>query len=174
MVTQAREVIERGLVDLIDPWVGTTWEFSGTTQEPGRGAIACGYFVTTLLRDAGLKLERVRLAQLASEYLVRTVAPERRIWRFRKGDVGEVLQKVRQQPERWFVVGLDLHVGLLLRLDGGEVLMCHSSYLPPGYMICEDAQSAGAMVSRYHVVGALFSDDLVSTWLQQSPVKTTR
>jgi hypothetical protein len=52
---------------LLPYWLGTTWNFNGTTQVPGEGSIACGYFVTTLLRDAGVKLERVKLAQMASE-----------------------------------------------------------------------------------------------------------
>src|SRR5687768_9423034 len=32
-------------------WEGTDWDFNGTTEVPGKGSIACGYFVTTILRD---------------------------------------------------------------------------------------------------------------------------
>src|SRR6188474_3208784 len=39
-------------------WLGTPWDFYGTTQTPGKGKIACGYFVTTLLRDMGASVNR--------------------------------------------------------------------------------------------------------------------
>ncbi len=163
---EAADVLERALVALSNPWLGTAWDFYGTTQTPGQGQIACGYFVTTLLRDAGLRLERVRLAQQASEYIVRSLAPPSQVWRFRTGSVKAVLHRVRAQKARWFVVGLDLHVGLLLRLDDGEVRFCHASHLPPGHAVCEDAETALAMQSGYHVVGALFTPQWVRRWLR--------
>lgn len=39
---QARDALERGLVTLTGPWIGTPWDFYGTSEEPGRGKIACG------------------------------------------------------------------------------------------------------------------------------------
>ena len=69
--------------ELIPPWVGTEWAFYGTTQTPGEGEIACGYFVSTVLRDAGVKVERVKLAQQASEYIVKTFAEAEHVRRFR-------------------------------------------------------------------------------------------
>jgi hypothetical protein len=59
--------------------LGTWLALACTTSEtPGRGEIACGYFVSTVLRDAGFGVERVRLAQQASERIVRTLsAPTR-------------------------------------------------------------------------------------------------
>jgi ABC-type uncharacterized transport system auxiliary subunit len=51
-------------------WFGTTWDFNGTSQQPGEGAIACGYFVTTLLRDMDYSLNRVKLAQCASGKII--------------------------------------------------------------------------------------------------------
>lgn len=174
VMSEATELLDRSLAQFIEPWVGTTWEFYGVSEEPGRGTIACGYFVSTLLRDLGLGVERVRLAQQASEYIVKTLSPADRVWRFRTGNVADVLKTVRAQPERWFVIGLDYHVGLLLRLDGGEVLMCHSSYLEPGYALCEDAETALAMQSGYHVVGALFTPDLTRRWLRAETIPTVR
>src|ERR1700741_5295000 len=52
---------------LLPCWYGTPWGFYGTTEEPGQGTIACGYFVTTVLRDAGCSLQRIKLAQYPSE-----------------------------------------------------------------------------------------------------------
>ena len=39
-------------------WIGTKWDFNGITEVPQQGKIACGYFVTTVLRDAGLPAVR--------------------------------------------------------------------------------------------------------------------
>lgn len=47
-------VISRIIIDSLMPcWYGTPWDFNGCTTEPGKGSIACGYFVSTVLRDAG-------------------------------------------------------------------------------------------------------------------------
>ncbi len=63
------------IVDSIIPyWYGTKWNFYGTTEEPNKGTIACGYFVTTVLRDAGLHINRIKLAQAASEEMIRQFA----------------------------------------------------------------------------------------------------
>ena len=174
VLDEAADLANRSMVDLVEPWIGTPWNFYGTSEEPGRGTIACGYFVTTLLRDSAVRVERVKLAQQASEKIVKTLAPKDRVWRFRSDDVEEVLKTVRAQPERWFSVGLDLHTGLLLRLDDGRVLFCHSSFLEPQAAICEDAATAPAMASNYHVVGALFTRELTRKWLEGERVATSR
>ncbi|RYD70663.1 MAG: hypothetical protein EOP53_25020, partial [Sphingobacteriales bacterium] len=44
-------------------WDGTVWDFNGTTRKPGEGSIACGYFITTILEDIGLKISRIKMAQ---------------------------------------------------------------------------------------------------------------
>ncbi len=55
------------LDDIIPYWYGTDWSFEGHTTVPRSGQIACGYFVSTTLLDAGLRLNRFRLAQQAPE-----------------------------------------------------------------------------------------------------------
>ena len=47
--------------DFFTIWNGTQWDFYGTTQVPQKGKIACGYFVTTVLRDMGVKIDRVNV-----------------------------------------------------------------------------------------------------------------
>lgn len=51
---------------------------NGTAERPGNDAIACGYFVATLLRDAGFVLDRVRFGQAAALRIQRAVSPETR------------------------------------------------------------------------------------------------
>ena len=69
---EARATLESQLPAMMRCWLGTPWDFNGTATEPGGGKIACGYFVATLLRDAGFRVERARLAQQASENIMRS------------------------------------------------------------------------------------------------------
>ncbi|MEO1627640.1 MAG: hypothetical protein AAFV25_20985, partial [Bacteroidota bacterium] len=59
-----QQLFKTALLNKIIPfWEGTKWSFEGHTSKPKSGHIACGYFVSTTLRDAGLRLNRYRLAQ---------------------------------------------------------------------------------------------------------------
>ena len=75
---------------LIAPWYGTPWDFNGITQEPGKGHIACGYFVTTVLRDAGFAVNRVRLAQSPASIIVQQVSDRNTIRSFSLKPVSKV------------------------------------------------------------------------------------
>ena len=63
---------------IVPHWIGTPWDFNGITQSPGKGKIACGYFVTTVLRDAGVKINRVKMAQCASETKINSLTKNKR------------------------------------------------------------------------------------------------
>ncbi len=173
ILSRARERLARALdEELVPAWYGTPWEFYGVSETPGSGTIACGYFVSTVLRDAGLRVERVRMAQQASEYIVRSLAPASRILRLKHRTNAQVIEQVRkQQGDGWYVVGLDYHVGLI-RIEGEAARFCHSSYLGTRAVACEAPESAGALVSSLHVVGPVLSDARVVDWLLQRPIAT--
>lgn len=157
--------------ELIPPWVGTAWAFYGTSETPGQGEIACGYFVSTVLRDAALKVERVRLAQQASEKIVKTLSAEADIRRYRRGDVQKVVEDTRARGDGLYVVGMDFHVAFL-DVKGDDVRLCHSAVLEPRAVTCEPAAKAEGMVSAYHVVGPALSDARVLDWLFGRAVPT--
>ncbi|MGC4113079.1 MAG: hypothetical protein QM765_11880 [Myxococcales bacterium] len=172
VLSRARDRLSRALdEELVPAWYGTPWEFYGVSETPGSGAIACGYFVSTVLRDAGLRVERVRMAQQASEYIVRSLAPAARILRLKNQTNAQVIDQVRKQGDGWYVVGLDYHVGFI-RIDGDAARFCHSSYLGTKAVTCEAPELAGALVSTLHVVGPAFADARVVDWLLQRPVPT--
>ncbi|WP_230679026.1 hypothetical protein, partial [Streptococcus pneumoniae] len=58
-------------------WIGTPWDYNGITQIPNRGYIACGYLVTTILRDAGVQINRVKMAQCASEQMISSLTTKK-------------------------------------------------------------------------------------------------
>ena len=166
VVPQGREALERALREEIWPaWYGTTWGFYGTSEVPGAGEIACGYFVSTTLRDAGLQVERVELAQQASARIVETFDASTTTW---GADVDDVLDRLEPGIH---VVGLDYHVAFLdVTVDGAR--MCHSSVLEPTSVVCETASTAEAMESNVHVTGRLLTDDVVVAWLEGRELAT--
>ncbi len=157
--------------DLIPAWFGTGWEFYGTSETPGQGTIACGYLVSTVLRDAGLKVERVRLAQQASENIVRSLTPAAGVLRFTHRSNAEVVAGVRPHGDGLYVVGLDYHVGFL-RLAGDSARFCHSSFLGTRVVVCEDAATSEGMLSTLHVVGDALNDARILDWLFQRAIPT--
>lgn len=170
----ASRYLEVSLIDLILPrWDGTTWSFYGTSTTPKTGSIACGYFVSTTLREAGLSVERARLAQQASEDIVITLSEPRAIARFSDVPVERFTAAVAVRGEGLYVVGLDNHVGFLI-VRGGEVLFHHASYVGTGAVVREPATSSGPLAdSRYRVIGKLFTDDhLAEAWLAGAAIPT--
>ncbi len=62
------------------------------------------------------------------------------------------------------MIGFDYHVGFL-RLEGERAAFCHSSFLDPGSVTCEDPVPAGAFASRTYVVADALNDALLNDWL---------
>ncbi len=170
-VPAARRALRDAIVDhLVPRWTGTPWSFYGDAEAPGAEPVACGYYVSAILRDAGLRVERVRLAQQASEHIIQTFVPEARIRRFRDRPAEEVVAHVAGRDGVW-IVGLDFHVGFLIA-EGGQVQFCHSTFLDEAGAICEDPSTSDAFVSRCRVVGELLGDDVVEGWLAGRPWPT--
>ena len=174
LLSDARQTFISAVVDSIVPhWMGTPWDFYGTTETPGEGKIACGYFVSTLLQDAGLKVERVKMAQQASEKIVKTLATKQDIKRFRNTEFATFIDSMETWGAGLYVVGLDNHVGFLYH-DGEEVWFIHSSYIGPKCVVREEAASSLILASsKYRVVGKISANDrLVEKWLRGEKVKT--
>lgn len=142
------------LAGIHEEWMGTAWTFSGTSQTPGQGSIACGYFVTTTLEQAGVELERVRLAQAASETMILGTTESESVRRYRDAPLDAFLEGVRSQGEGYYIVGLDNHTGFLKVESTGEVAFVHSG---PGRGVVSEnpADSPELARSRYRVTGKL-------------------
>src|SRR4030095_7836878 len=174
VIDRARNVITRSIVkDLFPFWYGTDWDFSGVTETPNQGKIACGYFVSTLLRDAGWKVERVRLAQQTSENIILSLTKEPHVKRFRRVAIEDFAKAVKEWGEGLYVVGLDIHTGFIVN-SGGEVYFIHSSYVEPSEVVKERAvESRILSSSQYRVIGKLSADDqLITKWLLKSAIPT--
>ena len=166
LLTESRAYLLHSLSTAYFPrWYGTQWDFNGITRTPGEGRIACGYFLTTVLQDAGFDLPRYKWAQLAAEPMILKMAPNAA--RFRDRDVASIEHWVRAQGEGLFAAGLDNHVGFILyRVD--SVRFIHSNYYHPEIgVMSEPLDAAGPFAnSRYRVIGKLFDDAMMRRWIQ--------
>lgn len=161
--------------DLIPWWYGTAWDFNGISQVPGEGQIACGYFVSTLLRDLGFSLERYKLAQQASMNIVKSLAPQGYRWDWSNISAATLTEKIQNMPKGFYVIGLDNHVGFMLHDEDGSVWFLHSSYLDPVAVVREKAVCSEALeASNRYVLGYLESDWLVKKWLHNTKIATVK
>lgn len=173
VLAQARaELISRFETELFPAWAGTEWDFNGMSQTPREGKIACGYYVSTLLRDAGFQVERIRLAQQASAKIARTVAAADRVHWYRDTTLEQMLPKLRADTgEGLYVVGLPNHV-VFLRVNKDSATVCHANYLEDVTVTCEDAATAPALKVDLFVTAPLFDDALLEQWLDGAAIPT--
>ncbi len=162
------------LVDKIIPhWYGTPWSFGGHTAIPNQGKIACGYFISTTLRDMGINLNRYTLAQKSPIDEAKMIS------------CGAVIKKVVQDtPEKAFkeideiteeglyFIGFDEgHVGYLLKRKD-ELLLIHSNYLSP-VSVCMESLKDSRVFKRFttfHLVPISHNETLLQRWLDNGTV----
>lgn len=174
LISEARTVILGSIYnDVFPAWYGTAWDFNGTSETPQQGKIACGYFVSTVLRDAGLKVQRVLLAQQASENIILSLTTNDFVKRFRGVPIGEFVAAIKDWGSGIYIVGLDIHVGFIVN-TGDDIYFIHSSYEGPYKVIKEKAIDSRILAaSNYRVLGRVFADaQLISNWLTGKAIAT--
>ena len=156
------KIFIRAVAETIIPnWIGTKWDYNGISETPQQGNIACGYFVTTVLRDAGLNLARTRLAQCASEQMITTLIQPKYIRRFSNVDMAIFINAIQQQGYGLYIVGLDNHTGFIYN-DGTQVYFIHSTFIGTRNVQKENAAASWVLKqSKYKVLGKLSADEKV-------------
>ena len=160
-------VFTRAVTETIIPnWIGTKWDFNGTTEIPQQGSIACGYFVTTVLRDAGLPVARVKLAQMASEQMITSLVQSKYIQRFSNIAIADFTAAVTRQGFGLYLIGLDNHTGFIYN-DGNAVYFIHSSVVGTRNVQKEIAADSWVLQqSKYKVLGKISADEKVlNKWI---------
>ena len=166
LLDSARTILFNAITEKLLPcWYGTPWDFNGMTRVPGQGTIACGYFVNTVLQDAGFVLPRIRWSQSAAEPLTLKLAPDAE--RFRDRTVSEVEAWLARQGDGLYKVGLDNHVGFITRRNG-KSLFVHSNYYHREIgVMAEPLDGDNPFAhSRYRIIGKLLNDRMMESWLQ--------
>jgi hypothetical protein len=148
-------------------WYGTRYSFYGQTHTPGEGKIACGYFVTTVLEDLGMEIDRNRLAQVASEEMIKELVSIKSIKRYSAYEFEDFIESVGQIDDGLYVVGLDTHTGFLLKTQQ-NLRFIHASGRFPFAVINENAHTSVTLQkSKYRILGRLTNDHkAMKIWLQ--------
>lgn len=165
VIKESKDYLISILTDTVFPyWYGTDWAFSGITEKPNSGYIACGYFVSTTLKHAGFKLNRYKLAQQASALIAKSVSGPGNTSTFKT--ITEVKKIMESRPDGLYVLGLDYHVGFLLK-EKDELFFIHSNYLAPRKVTREKFSfSEAVQLSDIFVVGEILTDKNVEKWLK--------
>lgn len=167
-------VFTEALINRVVPyWYGTPWSFEGHTAIPGEGKIACGYFVSTTLENAGIKVNRYKLAQQAPEGEARAIAMGDSVRVVRGGWMGEALPVVENSlKDGIYFIGLSSsHVGYLLKRRG-RLFLLHSNYTHPAEVRIEPANGMSVLhnFTTFYIVPVSGNKKLLEAWLYEREV----
>lgn len=174
VISSAKDFLLEHIDGLADHWIGTPWDFNGTTETPNQGKIACGYFVTTILRDAGFNIPRQALAQKPSEQIIKDlIMDNHRIRRFSNTARDEFEGIVRECSDGVYIVGLDIHVGFIVK-TGETIRFVHSSYYDPPLSVVRQTLDEDSPLthSKYRVMANILDDPgTIRKWIMNEPFK---
>lgn len=176
VLAEARAYLHTSLAnELLPAWLETPWAMNGTAEQPGDDAIACGYFVATLLRDAGYVLDRVPFGQAAALRIQRAVSPAARpVHRIFSIPPAQLADRIAALGPGVYLIGLDVHVGFVVVTDA-DVRLVHSSYTGDRVVTDEPLADAVAIAnsqpSGYFVSELATTDEAVEAWLQGEPAR---
>ena len=165
LVLEAQTYLTSTISDtLFSHWYGTPWNFNGTTRVPKQGTIACGYFVTAVLSDAGFRIPRVKWAQSASHVVIEGTATN--IQRSSRQQMSNLVNYLNSQGDGLYIVGLDNHVGFISK-SGNTYRFIHSSYYHP-----ETGVMAEPLVghnplndSKFRMIGKILGVEMMKNWI---------
>ena len=149
------------MTDSVFPdWIGTKWDFNGISNAPGKGMIACGYFVSTTLKHIGFNLNRYKLAQQGASTVVDVLCGKDKMRSVLESDI---IQKLKNLGDnRLYVVGLDYHIGFLA-VENNQVYFIHSDYFK-GKVVREKADDSISFSStNAYVYGELTNNQSLFT-----------
>jgi hypothetical protein len=172
---EARAVLETALPVMMHCWLGTPYDFNGTASGPGKGKVACGYFVATVLKDAGFRVDRYQLAQQASGNILRSFLPEKSC----ALTVGESYETFAAQMAKRdpgiYVVGLDTHVAfIVVGIQGFRFI--HATGARPHCVVDQTRDEARTLRrSNWRMLGNLTAErSVIRHWLKADEIVVRR
>ncbi len=166
--SEKEKILTNAIAKTIVPaWIGTAWDFNGTTQTPQKGSIACGYFVTTVLQDAGFAIARTKLAQCASEQMITTLVQPKYVQRFSNISIEKFIAAIPASNIGLYIVGLDNHTGFIYN-DGQDIFFIHSTFAGTRNVQKEMAVTSWVLQqSKYKVLASLSADEkILEKWIR--------
>jgi len=171
----ARVVLEMILPEMMRCWIGTGYDFNGIAEKPGSGRIACGYFVSTVIRDAGFKVNRYKLAQQPSENILRTFIEREDCLLSVGKEFDAYADWVEKMDKGIYLIGLDTHVGFVVNRQDGMGFI-HSSGAKLVGVVEESRDEALAIQnSRWRMLGSFSGDPgVIRTWLDGKKIQVVK
>ena len=166
LLDKARNLLATTLTDSIFVcWYGTGWDFNGTTNCPRNGNIACGYFVTTVLKQSGFTIGRSYLAQQASSVMIKTFCETDKIKIITNHQTKKLFAYMKTRPDGIFMVGLDNHTGFIIKK--GETIDFIDADYQVDKVTREPLEESNIIKNNgYFMVGDLLhSDATMEKWL---------
>lgn len=174
VLASTRSLLELTMPSLMRCWLGTPWDFNGTASKPGGGKVACGYFVSTIMRDTGFKVHRIRLAQQPSQNIILTFLPRSELDIQVGVKFSDFMDSVRKREHGIYIIGLDQHVGFLVNNNQG-LQFIHSGGLLKRVVDEAEADAYSIKTSNYRVIGNLSANQqLLEKWLRNESFPTHR
>lgn len=157
-------------IDVLPSWYGTPWDFNGISNQPKKGQIACGYFVSTPLKHIGFNLNRYRVAQKGAKEIIETLAGKEGCKTFTNKE--QIWKEVTNRPDGIYIIGLSSHVGFIEKRKN-MVYFTHSNYLTPCEVIREEFLTSPAIyLSHIYVLGDLsLSSKVILNWINEISIK---
>jgi hypothetical protein len=177
------------IVDQLFPrWLGTPWGLGKNSTStrphlPGM-TVGCSYFVTSILENAGLRLDdRYAFAQAPALRIQASLAPAAgAIHRFTSIAPARLADEIAALGDGLYLIGLDRHVGFVVVRDS-TVRFVHASYTGDRQVSDErlaDAAAIAASRRAGYFVSPLLAisseahdtrDFLIDRWLRAAPVR---
>lgn len=153
---------------IVPYWYGTEWDFSGYTAIPNQGEIACGYFVSTTLKHAGINLNRYRMAQQSAKSEGETLAmDDHDLISFTAENLSSELD---QLDDGLYLTGLSNHVGYLYLKDDHSFFI-HSDYVSDQVVIENALESEAFHSNVYYLAKITNNRSLMRKWLSGDVVE---
>lgn len=167
LLKEAGKDLEGLLVQGLFPyWYGTPWDFNGISNVPGEGQIACGYFVSTTLKHVGFSLNRYKVAQQSSKRACEIFARGQKVLKISPADVEALKLKLENLEPGLYCVGLDYHVGFLLKRKD-RYFFIHSTYFGADGVVIEPIETSMAFYSlTYYLSPITTNKALVRDWVE--------
>jgi len=162
------------LVNQIIPyWYQTPWSFEGHTAIPKEGHIACGYFVSTTLKDMGLHINRYKLAQQNPFNEARTLALDKPVIEIYNETIRANIKELQQRLKDgiYFIGFAQSHVGYLFK-QKSQLFLIHSDYLSAEGVRIEAVEQSAVfgMFHQLYIAKISTNEQLLNKWLSQEKI----
>jgi len=159
---------------IIPHWLGTPWSFEGHTSVPGSGEIACGYFVSTTLKDMGFNLDRYKFAQQLPIHEAKTLALGNPLLEINNNSTDERIAILRDTlKEGIYFLGFDQnHVGYIQKKNK-DLFVIHSNFIGGEGVVIERIEDSQVFsyYTRIYIADISRNKSLLSKWMRNEVVQ---